>query len=600
MVPTARVARACAAAIFVLQFAVLDLLSSARSLSLGERALVTIASAGVGALVLAIRPRTARVAAAVLFGLTFVTQATFARYWHVFVDRQIAESALHNLADVRSVLASMPGRAAALVAAGLAAEITLVLAAPVLRPSRAVIGAAAATLVGLTFGPAARRATPEIALADATLHLASARLDHAAKETGPRVARDETPVATTGPKLPNVVFILTESVRASDACSAPSDTATPCETMREVDALTRDRLPLREMRAVSSYTAVSLSAVLTGRTQTADRESTLAAPTVFDFVRRVRGPDGARPHVAVWTAQMASVFERDDVQKAADSFISVETLLGRAIDDDDKVTDEGVDRKLAERALRDLDALPQPFFLFLQFAGTHAPYYVDPARAPFAPWSRVVSWSTLGELHAAYKNAIVAQDAALAEVLRAVFRKSEASGTPLVITYTSDHGEAFGEHSAIHHGQNLYDEQIHVPGWMLTRGGGVDDRGLRALRDYERALVTHLDLLPTVLDVYGVRGAFGLRTEVAALPGRSLLGSPTPIAPIPITNCTALFPCPLNAWGMLGEQRVLTAQVWDPEWRCVDLASHGADGCDALRALSQAHFKTLPSGAPNR
>ena len=49
--------------------------------------------------------------------------------------------------------------------------------------------------------------------------------------------------------------------------------------------------------------------------------------------------------------------------------------------------------------------------------------------------------------------------------------------TPVVVAFTSDHGEALGEHGAWGHGLNLYQEAVQVP--LMIRGPGVPAREVR-------------------------------------------------------------------------------------------------------------------------
>jgi hypothetical protein len=75
-------------------------------------------------------------------------------------------------------------------------------------------------------------------------------------------------------------------------------------------------------------------------------------------------------------------------------------------------------------------------------------------------------------------------------------------------------------------------------------------------------------------------------------------------APVPITNCTAMFPCPLSTWGLLFEDRALEAQRWDGDWKCVDLARDAEvdlrdPSCRLLRESSKARFPELPNRRPN-
>jgi hypothetical protein len=306
--------------------------------------------------------------------------------------------------------------------------------------------------------------------------------------------------------------------------------------------------------------------------------------------------------VAYWSAQSESVFERDERQ-ALDSFVTLETLLGHAVDDEDTVVDRGVDRLLAAQFQKRLPSLVAPYFVLLHFAGTHAPYFVNDDDAPFRPYTRDVSWSQMPELHAAYANAIHEQDKSVAVCVRAFVE--EQGSSPWMIVFTSDHGEAFGEHGAIHHGQNLYEEQIHVPAWIAFGNGAITPEEEARLRARAGAPVTHLDLLPTILDTYGVLGGFAFAPYAAALRGRSLLAADRGArAPLPITNCTAMFPCPVNTWGMLDGDVALEAQRWDGDWRCLLLDDERARvddaRCRALREASRLPFPLLPNGRDNR
>jgi arylsulfatase A-like enzyme len=238
----------------------------------------------------------------------------------------------------------------------------------------------------------------------------------------------------------------------------------------------------------------------------------------------------------------------------------------------------------------------------LHVYGTHAPYYSTPALSPFQPATQTPSWETLEALYNQYKNAIVTQDAELARAVRAFV--SSRSG-PWLVLFTSDHGEAFGEHHAIHHGQNLYDEQIHVPGFIAFGSGALTASEERTLRERARGPSSHLDVLPTLLDVLGVWDAFPLLPYNNRMLGSSLLRSaPERPRAIPMTNCTTSAPCPMNTWGMLGERHALVAQVWDASFKCVPLDDSGTvieDGieCSWLRGRSRQFFPTLPNGNPN-
>ncbi|MEZ5063541.1 MAG: sulfatase [bacterium] len=64
-----------------------------------------------------------------------------------------------------------------------------------------------------------------------------------------------------------------------------------------------------------------------------------------------------------------------------------------------------------------------------------------------------------------------------------------------IVIVVSDHGEQFGEHGKIGHGDSLYREELHVP--LLVRAPGVAPR----VSSHAVGLV---DVMPTVLDLVGL------------------------------------------------------------------------------------------------
>lgn len=129
-------------------------------------------------------------------------------------------------------------------------------------------------------------------------------------------------------------------------------------------------------------------------------------------------------------------------------------------------------------------------FLFLHLYEPHAPY-APPARfARYAPYD--------GEI--AYADEIVGS-------LIAWLRDRDWYDRSTIFL-VSDHGEGLSDHGEQEHGLFLYDEAVHVPlvVKMPYRSGG----GRRV-----KALVQHIDLLPTAIDLAG-------GSIPTTLPGRSL------------------------------------------------------------------------------
>lgn len=593
--PPSTTVRALAAAAWCAQFVVLDLLApSARSPV--AHGLCALASVALGFAVLQLATtRARRWAAALGYAFIFAVQATAVRFYNAPLDRQLVESAVAAAADVRPVLWQLAPMFTALVAFGALVEYALLSLAPPRAASLRRAGLALVPLLALPF-LGLRAATPELRMVDALRGLVpTARAAGHASITLPLLP-------TKARALPSVLFVFGESVRATDYCSAHVD---ECPVAPEVNALLPDRVALGTLRSLASYTAISVGAVFTGRTQLGTAQELAAAPTLFDFARQIRA-GSERPHVVYYSAQWSTIFERADALEATDRHLDVEDLFGRKIDDSSDIYTEGVDRHLVDRMVADLPSFPAPQLLTLHLGGTHVPYYMDPADAPFRPYSDVVSWSRLPELHRTYQNAIRAQDR---EVARAVRTFIAAQGKrPWVVLFTSDHGEAFGEHRAIHHGQNLFDEQLHVPGFVAWGNGALSEAQARDLRAHAAAPTSHLDLLPTLLDLYGVYDSVVLEAYRAELPGSSLL-RPAPTTPraLPISNCSAGYRCPLNTWGMLGDAHALVAQAWDGDYACMPLLAHENASapvvdaeCTRLREASKVYFERQPNGAPNR
>jgi arylsulfatase A-like enzyme len=71
----------------------------------------------------------------------------------------------------------------------------------------------------------------------------------------------------------------------------------------------------------------------------------------------------------------------------------------------------------------------------------------------------------------------------------------DARGRPAYVVFTSDHGEAFGEHESIFHGHGVWEENLRIP--LLIRGPGLEPRTLA----YPASLV---DLPQTLAEIAGI------------------------------------------------------------------------------------------------
>ncbi|MBC8329224.1 MAG: sulfatase-like hydrolase/transferase [Planctomycetes bacterium] len=190
--------------------------------------------------------------------------------------------------------------------------------------------------------------------------------------------------------------------------------------------------------------------------------------------------------------------------------------------------------RLAVGLLEPLLADPRPFFFFLHYMDPHDPYgtvapfagsltaglpplpgrlAVDPAHgiSGFAaialeedlrsgdPARAAAAAAPVRHLHQAYLEEVAFVDRKVGEILALL----ERGGRPTIVLLTGDHGEHFGEHGLMKHGNSLYEELLRVP-FILT-GPGVP-AGAQLSGDAQL-----IDVVPTLLSLSGLAVPEGLR-----------------------------------------------------------------------------------------
>ncbi len=355
----------------------------------------------------------------------------------------------------------------------------------------------------------------------------------------------------------NVLFILTEGIRADVGCSAPNE---PCTVMPATDAAVPDRLPFLQLRSNSSTTAVQLSVLWSGLEPRTGREELHTAPLIFDYAH------AAGIASAYWTSHhMMFANSRLYVQDLPTRFQCGATHLDPLAD-----IDLGADdRLLTARVKQELPELGEPFYAVVQYGNTHVPYLIDSEDAPFLPESQSRGPDDNEAYRNRYKNAVYYQDKTIADLLR--FVRQAPFGPRTVVIFTSDHGEAFREHGQLGHTASVFDVEIRVPGWIDAPPGTLSEAERAALVGYRDEPVFHSDLCPTVLDLMGLWSAPALERYRASMIGHSLLRSGRPAELVALTNCTAIWGCAFQNWGVMQGWRKLLAREWETSWLCFDL-----------------------------
>ena len=155
-------------------------------------------------------------------------------------------------------------------------------------------------------------------------------------------------------------------------------------------------------------------------------------------------------------------------------------------------------------AVRWLEGVSEPFFLFLNYFDPHAPWTPPDGFAdPFLPAPIVAGTSpSLEQRVALYDGEIRYMDHHLGAVLAALKRLHLYDRTWIIVT--ADHGELFGEHGLFGHGHVPYQEVVHVP---LISKPPLGEGGLG-----ERAeLVQLTSILPMVLARLGLPRPEGIQ-----------------------------------------------------------------------------------------
>ncbi|HET6681962.1 MAG TPA: sulfatase, partial [Gemmatimonadaceae bacterium] len=147
----------------------------------------------------------------------------------------------------------------------------------------------------------------------------------------------------------------------------------------------------------------------------------------------------------------------------------------------------------------------QPFFAFLNYFDAHTPYDVAPEfEGRFGGGESQVD---------RYDGAIASIDAQLGRLFDELRRRGVLKRTLVIVT--ADHGEQFGEHGLVEHGNSLYGQVLRVP--LILRLPGRVPAGVRI-----DAAVSTTDIGATIFDAIDAAKSPGAHP---AFRGRSLLAA---------------------------------------------------------------------------
>lgn len=425
---------------------------------------------------------------------------------------------------------------------------------------------------------------PDVMYVSAMGQLLRARWDH--NETVERVhpgQRTPEPVPSFVPKPSrrrNVVMIVTESVRAQSVCVEYSP---DCKYTPFSNAVVKDRIPLTQMRALDSTTAISLAVMWNGLDPRSSRKDLHTAPLLWEYAK------AAGIETSYYTSQNL-LFGNSGLWLEGSPW--TRHISATQIEQDATYEVGADDRKLADFVVGDIGELKEPYLAVVHLSNTHFPYKVDPNDMPFTPQDEATGPGYENEILNRYQDSIHMQDKALAHLLQKLRERPDTSRT--VIVYLSDHGEQMREHGAVGHTGTLFEPEVRIPFWVDAPPETLTNEERANLVALRTTPVTHLDVFPTVMDLLGFWDAPALAPFRAQAAGASLLRGGSPVSrPLVMTNCSELWACAFKNWGAIKGTKKLIAHQGDRAWNCYDVASdpneeHGLDVSECAELLPVA------------
>jgi arylsulfatase A-like enzyme len=360
---------------------------------------------------------------------------------------------------------------------------------------------------------------------------------------------------------PNIVFVITESVRADAMCSDPK----ACSA-RFLDEAAPDRMPLGRLTVQSSGTFTSCVLFWTGLGPEANFRTMHQTPVVWELARAA----GYR------TAYIGAQNLRYDdfgayLERAGIDELASASDLGDAADPHIGAPDENATARLLAFAKKAAASGEAPYFAVLHLSNTHWPYRIDPALQPFAPHSDS-PLSGVIELQNHYRNSVAMQERTVAAFVKEL--RAAPGWDDTVVVFVSDHGEEFREHGGLYHLTNLFDEQVRVPGWLLAGPHALTDAQRTALSALATRRTFSQDIHATLVDLLGAFEHAGELPSADQVFGRSLL------RPIAGAEPMATMSTASGVWGEPDDPKyavmqgdLLAVRSARTGWLCYDAAT---------------------------
>lgn len=359
---------------------------------------------------------------------------------------------------------------------------------------------------------------------------------------------------------PNVLVILTESVRADAICSE----STPYCKARFLDEVASDRIGLGKLTTPSSGTFGACVLLWTGLPVNATVAAAHSAPVLWELARAAGYRTAYIASQNLLFENFAAFFQRagiDEMKSAVDLGGLRQEQLGAP------------DERATAEMLRTVRKMPQgkPWFGVLHLSNTHAPYRVDKDLQPFEPHDPSPI-GNVGALHNHYRNSVLLQERTVSTFLRAL--EAMPGWDDTIVLFLADHGEQFRERGGLYHLHSTYDEEVRVPGFMLSGPRALDDERRAMLKTYAGKRTYFADVHATIIDLFGL-GAVRKDLPYANPQARSLVAKPGWAAQeeptVLLSTATAVWDEDNPRYGVMRGERLLTGTPGAPG-ACFDMS----------------------------
>ncbi|MEO8876864.1 MAG: sulfatase-like hydrolase/transferase [Polyangiaceae bacterium] len=362
---------------------------------------------------------------------------------------------------------------------------------------------------------------------------------------------------------PNVLLILTESMRADATCSDPPP---KCKS-QFLDPVTSDRIPLGLTTTQTPGTFGACMLLWTGMPPNVDFKTAHSAPIVWEVAK------AAGYRTAYITSQNLRYDDFGAFVRRASIDVKVSAMeLGHTADPMIGAPDE-----LATPHMLDfIKSVPsgEPYFGVLHFSNTHAPYRVASDLQPNSPHSDNPT-GDIEAFHNQYRNSVLMQERTLAAFLKQL--RALPSYADTVVLFVSDHGEQFAEHGSRYHNHSLFDEELRIPGWLIAGDQALTPAQITALKSWSGRRAGSQDLNATIIDLFGVTDARPTFPYASLATGHSLLRPPGPAEPLYVATSTAVWEADDPKYGVIfNGRKLVTSQAGD--WSCYVIAFDPKEG----------------------